>query len=122
MAKPIYVKFEVPKELQDKILSVVEKAKESGKIKKGTNEVTKAIERNEAKFVVVAEDVNPPEVVAHVPLLCDEKGIVYGFVSTMKDLGSKIGLKSTASVAILDLGKGEESFKNVSEEISKIKK
>ena len=35
----------------------VEKAKASGKIKKGTNEVTKAVEKGIAKLVVVAEDV-----------------------------------------------------------------
>ncbi|MEM3328051.1 MAG: ribosomal L7Ae/L30e/S12e/Gadd45 family protein, partial [Thermoplasmata archaeon] len=66
MVDATYMKFEVPKDLQDKILSALEIAKESGKIKKGTNEVTKAVERMEAKFVVIATDVSPPEVVAHL--------------------------------------------------------
>ncbi len=59
MAKAIYVRFEVPKDLTDKIYQVVEVAKESGKIRKGTNEVTKLVERGEAQFVVMAEDVQP---------------------------------------------------------------
>ncbi len=49
MAKAIYVRFEVPKDLTDKIYQVVEVAKESGKIRKGTNEVTKLVERGEAQ-------------------------------------------------------------------------
>ncbi len=122
MAKPIYVRFEVPKELQDKILSAVEIAKETGKVRKGTNEVTKVIERGDAKFVVVAEDVNPPEVVAHIPLLCEEKGILYGYVATKAELGKRLGIKSAASVGIIDFGKAEDMFKEIMDGINAIKK
>src|SRR3989304_1406890 len=59
MAKPIYVRFEVPKELTDKTYQVVEIARESGKIRKGTNEVTKLVERGEAQFVVMAGGRGP---------------------------------------------------------------
>jgi len=38
-------KFEVPKEVSDKILQTLELAKNTGKIRKGTNETTKSIER-----------------------------------------------------------------------------
>ncbi len=122
MADATYMKFEVPKDLQDKILSAVEVAKESGKVRKGTNEVTKAVERMEAKFVVIATDVSPPEVVAHLPYLCDEKNVPYAFAGTKNDLGSRIGIKSAASVAVVEFGKSEEDFKKIIEEISKIKK
>ncbi len=36
---------EAPKEIVDKVLEAIEVAKATGKIKKGTNEVTKALER-----------------------------------------------------------------------------
>ena len=62
-----YVKFEVPEELKEKVLQAVEIARNSGKIKKGTNETTKAIERGIAKLVVIAEDVEPEEIVMHLP-------------------------------------------------------
>ena len=39
------------------IYNIVEKARNTGKIEKGTNEVTKAIERGTAKLVVWAGDV-----------------------------------------------------------------
>ena len=122
MAKPMYVRFEIPKELQDKIYTAIEIARETGKIRKGTNEVTKIVERGEAKFVVIAEDVNPPEIVAHLPLLCEEKGIVYGYVPSKEELGKRLGVKSSASAGIVDFGKAEENFKAIIEEIKTIKK
>ncbi len=118
----IYVRFEVPKELQDKLYSAVELSHETGKIRKGTNEVTKVVERGNAKFVVIAEDVNPPEIVAHLPLLCEEKGIPYGYVASKQELGKRVGLKSAASVGILDFGKSEEAFKEIIEQINSLKK
>ena len=50
-----------------RILEIVEVARETGKIRKGVNEVTKAIERGQAKVVIAAEDVNPPEIIMHLP-------------------------------------------------------
>ena len=77
MAKPSYVKFEVPKELAEKALEAVEIARDTGRIRKGTNETTKAVERGQAKLVIIAEDVDPEEIVAHLPPLCEEKEIPY---------------------------------------------
>jgi len=123
MAKAIYVRFEVPKDLTDKIYQVVEVAKESGKIRKGTNEVTKLVERGEAQFVVMAEDVQPEEILAHMPLLCEEKGISYGYVPSKQELGVASGLgKATASIAILDPGKAKPVIDDVSAKIRAMKK
>ena len=122
MAKPMYVRFEVPKELQDKIYDSIEIVRETGKIRKGTNEVTKIVERGTAKFVVIAEDVNPPEIVAHIPLLCEEKGIPYGYVPSKAELGKRVGIKSSASVGIVEFGKAEDQFKEIIEGLKSIKK
>jgi len=118
----IYVRFEVPKELQDKIYSAIEISRETGKIRKGTNEVTKTVERGDAKFVVIAEDVNPPEIVAHLPLLCEEKGIPYGYVPSKEELGKRVGIKSAASVSVVDFGKASEQFKEIIEQLNSLKK
>jgi ribosomal protein eL8 len=118
----VYVRFQVPDEVKKKILEAVQMAVETGKVRKGTNEVTKVVERNQAKFVVIAEDVQPPEVVAHLPLLCEEKGIPYGYVSSKAELGKRIGIKSAASAAIVDFGGAADAFKEIIEEISAIKK
>ena len=68
MSKPFYVKFEVPKEVADAAYEALQIAAKTGKVRKGTNETTKAVERAQAKLVVIAEDVDPPEIVAHLPI------------------------------------------------------
>ncbi len=78
--KSVYVRFQVPKEAVDKAYSLLQVAKDTGKLRKGTNESTKAIERGVAKLVIIAEDVEPPQVVAHLPILCEERKIAYLYV------------------------------------------
>ncbi|AGJ63330.1 LSU ribosomal protein L7Ae [Saccharolobus shibatae B12] len=122
MSKASYVKFEVPQDLADKVLEAVRKAKESGKIKKGTNETTKAVERGQAKLVVIAEDVQPEEIVAHLPLLCDEKKIPYVYVSSKKALGEACGLQvATASAAILEPGEAKDLVDEIVKRVNEIK-
>ena len=48
MAKAMFVRFEMSKELSDKAYEIVEAARDTGKVRKGTNEVTKLVERSEA--------------------------------------------------------------------------
>ncbi len=99
MSTPFYATVQVPSELEEKALALLRSAHESGKIRKGTNETTKAVERGTAKLVFVALDVQPPEVVAHLPLLCDDKKIPCVFVSTKKKVGEAAGLDVGAAAA-----------------------
>ncbi|MFH1585477.1 MAG: ribosomal L7Ae/L30e/S12e/Gadd45 family protein [archaeon] len=90
------------------IYKVVEKAKRTGKIEKGTNEVTKAIERGTAKLVVYAADVEPKEIVQHLPLLCKEKKIPCQEADSKQKLGIAAGLPvSTSSIAVIEVGEAE---------------
>ncbi len=105
MARPIYVRFDTPSELADKALQLVQIASETGKVRVGTNEVTKSSERAEARLVVMAEDVDPVEILVHVPMLCEEKRIPYVYVPKKQRLGQSAGLsKSAASVAVIEAG------------------
>lgn len=89
----------------DSVYEIIEKARKTGKIEKGTNEVTKAVERGTAKFVVYAEDVSPREIVQHLPVLCREKGIPCATVDSKQKLGSAAGISvATASVAVINPG------------------
>ncbi len=122
MAKGYYVKFETPQELVSPILEALRVAAQSGKVRKGTNEATKAIERGISKLVVIAEDVEPPEVVAHLPIICDEQGAAYAFVPSKQELGKSLGIDVTsAAAAILDSGDAQHIVDQVIETISKIK-
>ena len=122
MAKPYYVKFEVPENLVSPILESLRVAVETGKVKRGTNEATKAIERGISKLIIIAEDVEPPEVVAHLPILCEEQGTAYAFVPSKQELGKALGIEVTsAAAAILDSGDAQHIIDEVVSSIAKIK-
>ena len=114
----VHVRFETPTEVSDKIYEMIQ-SNSNGRIKKGSNEVTKTAERGTAQFIVLAEDVNPPELLAHIPLICEEKGIPYGYVPSQEFLANEAGLPNgvkTASIAIMEINK---SFCSPVDEMSK---
>ena len=122
MAKPYYVKFEMPESLVSPIYESLRVAVETGKVKRGTNEATKAIERGVSKLVIIAEDVEPPEVVAHLPIICEEQGAAYAFVPSKQELGKALGIEITsAACAILDSGDAQHIIDEVVASIAKIK-
>jgi large subunit ribosomal protein L7Ae len=123
MARPIYVRFETPSDVADKALQLVQVASETGKIRVGTNEVTKSSERGEAKLVVMAEDVDPVEILVHVPMLCEEKRIPYVYVNKKQRLGQSAGLtKSAASIAIVEPGDAKALLEEIINAFPTLKK
>ena len=97
------------------IYGIVEKARKTGKVDKGTNEVTKAIERGVAKLVVAADDVDPKEIIVHLSALCKEKGIPYSEVDSKQKLGIAVGIGVNASaVAVIEPGDAADEIKQVS--------
>ena len=93
------------------IYQIVEKARKTGKVEKGTNEVTKAIERGTAKLVVYASDVEPKEIIQHIPMLCKEKGILCKEVESRQKLGIAVGIQVPASsVAITEAGDAQKDI------------
>jgi large subunit ribosomal protein L7Ae len=134
------MKFEPNEELIKKTLKLVEMVaatqtareealKKEGKrleekmIRRGVNEVTKAVDRGKAKLVVIAMDVDPEEIVMHLPPLCEEKGVPYTYVPSKVELGKAAGLQvQAASVAIVDAGEHSKLLEEIVKEIQKLKK
>jgi len=122
MARPIFVRFDVPAELATMSLEALEMARDTGRIKKGTNEATKAIERGVARLVIVGEDVTPPEIVAHIPALCEEKKTPYIYVKKQSELGAAAGLSvKSAAAAIVEPGKGKELLDEIVQKVAALK-
>jgi len=123
MSKPFYVKFGIPKEVADAAYEALQIANQTGNVRRGTNETTKAVERGQAKLVVIAEDVDPPEVVAHLPLLCEERKIPYIFVPNKGKLGTSVGIDvPAASACITDAGDASALIKEISSRVEEFKK
>ncbi len=118
-----YVKFQVPERVLEFQRGVLEKVRKTGKTKIGVNEVTKAIERGTAKIVFIAENIKPEEVVMHIPLLCEEKGIPYSYFKTKEELGKSAGVNvSASSVAIVDSGEAKKDVEDLRKSLEEIKK
>ncbi|MDO8624967.1 MAG: 50S ribosomal protein L7Ae [Candidatus Diapherotrites archaeon] len=117
-----YVKFNVPKEIAERQSTIIEKVKKTGKVRVGINEVTKAIERTTAKFVFIAGDVSPPEIVMHLPILCKEKKIPFSYVATKKELGEKAGLEvGTSAIAVVDEGDAKSDLDSLAKQVAELK-
>ena len=120
----VHVQFETPEEVSNQIYDMLQ-ANSNGRNKKGSNEVTKTAERGTAQFIILAEDVNPPELLAHVPLICAEKDIPFGYVPSQEHLAQAAGLPAgvkAASIAVMEITKGaQETFTKVVEAINGLK-
>ncbi len=109
-----YIKFEVSNDVMSKTYEALKLASTTGTIRKGANEVTKSVERNLAKFVVIAADVQPEEVVLHIPKICEEKKIAYSYVSSKDELGKSIGLNvPCTAIAIEKEGEANDKIKEI---------
>lgn len=113
MAKA-YVNFSVSNDVVTKTYEALQLAKQSGTIRKGANEVTKSVERGLATFVVIAEDVDPEEVVIHIPKMCEQKKIAYSYVPTKVELGKAIGMNvPCTAIAVEKQGNAANAIKEV---------
>jgi len=121
MAKT-YVKFEASEEIQNKALEALEMARDTGKIKKGANEATKAIERSVAALVLIGADVEPEEIVMHLGPLCEEKKIPYLFINKQNDIGTASGLEvGSTAAAIVKPGKAKDLVDQIAKQISDLR-
>ncbi len=116
-------KFSVPKEISDKAIQALEIARNTGKIRKGTNETTKTVERGIAKLVLLAEDVQPQEIIMHLPVLCDEKKSPYLFVHSKEELGRATGINvPTAAACIVEAGEAKDLVNEIIEKVKVLRR
>ncbi len=101
----------------EQIYTMIEVAKATGKIKKGVNEVTKILERGQAKVVIIAEDANPKEIVMHLPILSKEKNVPILIVPSKEELGASAGLPvSTVAIVIIEAGDAKADVESLAKE------
>jgi large subunit ribosomal protein L7Ae len=119
---PVYVNFDVPADLAEDALDALSVARDTGSVKKGTNEATKAVERGNAQLVLIAEDVQPEEIVMHLPELADERSIPFVFVAAQEDLGRAAGLEvGSAAAAVTDAGEARETIDDIAEKVEELR-
>ena len=115
----VHIAFETPKDVQEQVYELVKAIGKDGKgrIKKGANEVTKAAEPGCAIMVVMAENVNPGELLAHIPMICKEKSIPFIYVEDQGYLADSAGMTAgtrTAAIAVLGVdNEAQDRFNEV---------
>lgn len=75
-------------ELSTALLNFVQQAATSGKLRVGANEALKQVTRQKCCLAVLAADAAPLEIVLHLVLVCEDRGVPYVFVPSKKALGN----------------------------------
>ena len=115
----VHIDFETPQDVQEQVYEMVKSLGKDGKgrLKKGANEVTKSAERGTAQMVVMAENVNPGELLAHIQMICKEKEIPFIYVEDQAYLAEAAGMSAgtrTAAIAVMQVEKeGMDRFNEV---------
>lgn len=85
----------------------------------GIQEVTRLIERKKAKIVVIANDVDPIELVLWLPALCRAQKVPYAIVKDKARLGELIGQKTATVVALKGVrSENERALKNITKAVN----
>merc|ERR1712110_175905 len=75
----------------------------------GLNNVTNLVENGQAKLVVIANDVDPIELVMWLPQLCQRKNIPYMIVKNKARLGQMCNQKTATCVALVDVRDSDQA-------------
>eukprot|EP00161_Ancyromonas_sigmoides_P003448 TRINITY_DN1320_c0_g1_i1.p2 TRINITY_DN1320_c0_g1~~TRINITY_DN1320_c0_g1_i1.p2 ORF type:complete len:127 (+),score=64.69 TRINITY_DN1320_c0_g1_i1:185-565(+) len=94
--------------LTNTILDLVQQAANYQQLKKGANEVTKTLNRGTAEIVVMAADTEPIEIVLHLPLLAEDKNVIYCFVESKVALGRACGVSRPVIAASITMQEGSQ--------------
>jgi large subunit ribosomal protein L7Ae len=72
-------------------------------VKSGLNHVVSLVENKKANLVVIADDVDPIELVVFLPALCKKMGVPYTIVKGKARLGAVVGRKTSSVLAFGDV-------------------
>ena len=78
-------------------------------IKHGINTITNLIQKKKALFVVIANDVNPIELVIWLPALCQKMDIPFCIIKDKSRLGKLVNKKATSCITITSVLETEKS-------------
>lgn len=105
-----------------KVLKSVKKAAVNKCLKRGVKEVVKALRKSPVPsanaplfpppaIVILAADISPMDVISHIPVLCEDHGVPYVFVTSRAELGSAGATKRPTSVVMVTPKSGKKQKK-----------
>ncbi|KAI8365189.1 50S ribosomal protein L30e-like protein [Radiomyces spectabilis] len=108
--------------LNKKLLKTVKKASKAKHVCRGVKEVSKSLRKGSKGLVIIAGDISPIDVIAHMPVLCEDHSVPYVFVPSREELGEASSTKRPTSVAMIVVGgkqndaKAAEDYKEMYDE------
>merc|ERR1712203_682733 len=78
----------------------------------GANTITTLVEKKKAQLVVIANDVDPIELVMFLPALCRKMGVPYCIVKNKSRLGRVCRSKTTSCLAITQVESNDRTSLN----------
>ncbi|KAJ3206341.1 60S ribosomal protein L8B, partial [Clydaea vesicula] len=103
---------ETTQEKKVRLNAAAEKTEKGGKldqgkkpinVKFGINHITALVEAKKAKLVVIADDVDPIEIVVWLPALCRKMGVPYCIVKSKARLGTVVHTKTATALALTEV-------------------
>lgn len=107
------------RKLSKKLFKLIGAAATGKSLKRGVREVVLGIRKGDNGIVVLAGDVFPIDVIAHVPLLCEESSIPYCYVGRKTELGSAGLTNRPTSVVMISEKKSAGDVKDTLQELRK---
>ncbi|KAG2348915.1 L30e-like protein, partial [Suillus weaverae] len=89
------------KKLVKKLHKTIKKASKARQVKRGVKEVVKGIRKGEKGLLVLAADINPIDIISHLPVLSEEAQIPYIFVTSKEELGHASSTKRPTSCVMI---------------------
>merc|ERR1712018_308496 len=86
--------------------------KKKNVVRHGANIVTTLVEKKKAQLVVIANDVDPIELVLFLPALCRKMGVPYCIVKNKARVGRVVRRKTTTCLALTDVDSGDRGSLN----------
>ncbi|KAK8095882.1 small nucleolar ribonucleoprotein [Apiospora kogelbergensis] len=86
-------------QLAQELLDLTQQASHYRQLKKGANECTKTLNRGIAEIVILAADTSPLAILLHLPLLAEDKNVVYVYVPSKIALGRACGVSRAVIAA-----------------------
>lgn len=101
------------RKLMKKLFKLVGHAAKEKALRRGVKEVALALRKSDRGIVLLAGNVFPVDVIAHLPVLCEEANVPYCYVSSKSDLGGAGLTKRPTSAVLISEGRaiGKDDLK-----------
>ncbi|KIP10626.1 hypothetical protein PHLGIDRAFT_101064 [Phlebiopsis gigantea 11061_1 CR5-6] len=89
------------KKLLKKLHKTIKKASKQRQVKRGVKEVVKGIRKGEKGLLVLAADITPIDIISHLPVMSEDAGVPYVFVTSKEELGHASSTKRPTSCVMV---------------------